>query len=152
VTVLYYGRAAIYLASRFEKLSVHVNQVLRSGPFMQIIDVLGTEKKAAADPFLQLGQRGMGGIWQACLRFSSPLRIELPHQFRVRFPAFRRGNRLHSMAGPQPIAIAKCAQSAFCANAGSSQHKYSVACGNCNGIRWGVDWHLTSPDENQLPG
>src|SRR5208282_3421035 len=58
--------AALALAAGFRKLAVHVDQIFTAGAFVQVVDVLRAEKKAAASTQFELrfelGQRYVRGV------------------------------------------------------------------------------------------
>lgn len=89
---------------------MHVNDVVVSGPFVKIVDVLRDQQKTIPQRFLQLCQRQVRRIRRnlRLLKLATAGVVERLHQRRVAGETFRRRHIFNSVFFPQSI---RCAES-----------------------------------------
>ena len=105
---------------------MHVGDALRAGLLVQRIDVLRAQKEAFAECVFQLRQGEMRIIGNNVGGALAPLRVELPHHFRIGVKGFRRGDLFHASPAPDSVGAAKGGQAAFGADSSSGQHEDAV--------------------------
>jgi len=108
-----------------------------SGPLVQIVHILRTEKKRSLSLTFQLGQRRVARI-RLGLGTRRPARgIELPHPPGIALPGLRRTYILDPVTGPQAVFGAKGRQSPLSALMPAPvKTKTSVFGGNGKSLSW----------------
>jgi len=102
---------------------MHVQQVLRAGPVVQVINILGHQRHRAGMLLLQQGKSKVRGIGldARLLQLVTTLVVKTLHQRRIAGKGLRRGNILKPMVLPQAVGATKSADARFGGNAGASQ-------------------------------
>ena len=104
---------------------MHVNDVLASTSFMQIVHVLGDERHLRETVF-QGRKGGVGWIGFHFGELASSGLVEPPHEFRVRPPRFGRRHVFDAIVLPKSIVVPKRPNTGLCRNACSCQHHHSL--------------------------
>ena len=102
-------------------LTVHVHHPLRSGPLMQVIDVLGDDRHLPAPCRFQPRQRCVRRIWCLGLDRSPAHIVESQHEFGIAGESLGRGHVLHPVLFPQAPFCAEGIDAAFGGNAGAGE-------------------------------
>ena len=103
---------------------MHVDQVLRARPLVQVVDVLGHEQNAARPFGLQPRQGQMRRVGRDTVG-NGPLApgiVEAEHPFRVAGIGFGRGHVLDPVARPDAVRIAEGREPRFLGNARPRQN------------------------------
>lgn len=148
------GRAAaLTLAAGHVKRAVHVDEALRAGLFMQVVDILGTKEEAVADLGFELGQGDVRGVRLSLLSGGAALGIELPDRPGIALPGFGGADLFDAMTGPEAVFCAEGGQAALRADARAGEDKDAIFRCDGNG------GHLIAPflrndgrEDNALPG
>lgn len=101
---------------------MHVDHVLRSGTFVQIVDILGDEQHLIPPRGLKRGQGGMRGIGPRPGGIGAAQVVELMHQRGVAGEGVGGGDILDPVAFPQSAGVAEGPQPAFGGNSGTRQY------------------------------
>ena len=93
------------LTASLEHFAVHVPQLAAAGALVKIIDVLGDEEEFSAELLLEFRQGDMGsvGLHPALPQIAPALVVEVVHQGRIAFEAFRGRHVLDRVFFPQAI-------------------------------------------------
>jgi len=105
---------------------MHVNNAMGARLFVQVVDVLGTDKEPIAESPLKFCQGKVGGIRFGDGSHTTAHRIKLPDEPRIPQPSKRRSDLFDSVVAPQPIDAAKCGNATFCADAGAGQNEHVI--------------------------
>ena len=100
---------------------MHVDQPLRSGALVQIVDILGDQQQLARPLSIEPRQRLVRVIWLDGPQPRPPRVVEGVDQRRVPPIRLGRGDVLDPVAFPQPVGPAEGREPAFGGNAGSGQ-------------------------------
>src|SRR5262249_18287199 len=105
----------------------HVAHVLRACRFVQGIHVLRADEEPLADSFLELRERDMCAVGLALARLCAALRVEPPHERRVRRPTFGRCDVFDAMLLPKTTRVAKRLDAALGTDASPGEDEYGFA-------------------------
>ena len=100
---------------------MHVEQIPRAGPVVQVVHILRDQEQVAAPFPLQAGQGEVGGIGLHQGEAAPPFVVETVDQRRVPVEGLRRGHVLHPVLLPEAVGGAKGAQPAFGGDAGAGE-------------------------------
>ena len=104
------------------QFTVHMEQPMASGPFVQVVDVLGDQQKVAVEFVLKSGQGMVSRVGLHFFQLGAASVVETLHQFRVASKTFWCGNVLNMVVFPQTVAIAEGAHAGFGGNSGTGQY------------------------------
>ena len=94
---------------------MHVNNALRSAPFVQVVNVLSYHRHRTTQLSLQARQGLMRGIGRCACALSPSHIVEIVNKRRISTKPFGRRYVLDPMTGPKTIFGPKRSQTAFCA-------------------------------------
>jgi hypothetical protein len=106
---------------------MHVDETLRTGALVQVVDILRAQKKALAEFRLELKKCDVGGVGLCCSSLRAPLRVELSYEGGVGLQSFGSANLFNVVAGPQPIRRSEGRQAALGRDAGARQDENAVS-------------------------
>src|SRR5690606_25416319 len=86
---------------------MHVDEVLRARPFMQIVDVLGNRQNFALVSMLEQGEGAVSRVGFDRLHLLAAIIVELMHQRRVGGKAFRGRHLTQIITRPDPALVAE---------------------------------------------
>ena len=114
-------------APHLEQFAVHVNDVVVSGPFVKIVDVLRDQQKTIPQRFLQLCQRQVRRIRRnlRLLKLATAGVVERLYQRRVAGETFRRRHIFNSVFFPQSVRRAEGLNTGFGGDPRPGQHHHS---------------------------
>ena len=92
---------------------MHMQEPLRAGPIMQIVDILCYDQQFARPFGIQLGQRPMGSVGLDLDKPRPPSVVKLVNQRRIAPERLGRRHILDPMPFPEPVGTAECGEAAF---------------------------------------
>ena len=98
-----------------EQFAMHMQQIPRAGPIVQIINILGHQRDAVWPMLLQSGEGKVGGIGRntGLLKLPAPLVIEALHQRGIAGEGLRCGDILKPVVLPKAVGATKGADAGF---------------------------------------
>jgi hypothetical protein len=115
------------VAPAFEKLAMHVHEVLRTRILVQSIHILGAKEQPVAKRFFKPRKREMAGIRASAFGGAAAHGVILPDEPRVAAPRLRRCHFFETVIPPQSVGISICGDAALGADTSSGEYKHSVA-------------------------
>src|ERR1700757_4649134 len=120
------GRKRAGVAAAFEELTVHMKDAAGTGLLVEIVDILGAEKKTIGDGVFEsseceVARIGFGGGGNAAAHG-----VEIPDEAMVVTPGIWRGDVLEAVVAPQAAGIAEGGNAALGADAGAGQDEEAV--------------------------
>ena len=114
-------------APHLEQFAVHVNDVVVSGSFMKIVDVLRHQQKTIPQRLLQLCQRQVRRVWRnlRLLKLATTGVVKRLNQRRIAGETFRRRHIFYSVFFPQPVRRAEGLNTGFGGDPRPGQHHHS---------------------------
>lgn len=103
------------------ELAVHVEQPLRAGALVEIVDVLGDDQQVARPCGIQPRERAVGGVRLHLLQPRPPRVVESVDQGRVAPERLRRRHVLDAVSFPEPVGAAEGGEAALGRDAGAGQ-------------------------------
>src|SRR5215469_13298381 len=119
-------RTGAGVAAAFEQFAMHVNDASGSGLLVEMIDVLGAEKKTIGERVFESGESEMRGIGFGFGSDAAAHGVKVPDQARVATPSVGRGHLFEAVVAPQAPGIAKCGDTTLGADAGTGQNEDAV--------------------------
>ena len=107
---------------------MHVDQPLRAGPLVQIVDILRDEQELARPFLIQPRQRPMRRVRLDGPELGPPLVVEGVDQRRIARESLGRADILDAMPLPQPVGPAKGREPAFRGNTGAGEDDDQLNC------------------------
>ncbi len=101
---------------------MHVDEALRPGAFVQIVDILGDDQKLALPFFVEPRQRCMGRVGFRAGEPGPPRIIESMNEVRIASESLRRAYVLYAMPLPKPVGPAKGGKPALRRNSGAGEN------------------------------
>ena len=103
---------------------MHVQQVVRAGALVQIVDVLGDQQNLARPFPLQPGQGQVGriGLHRVTQQAAPPVIVEVVNPDRIPLKGFRRGDIFQAYLRPDAVGIAKGIEAGFLGNPRAGQN------------------------------
>ena len=102
-----------------------VEHTLASGPFMEVVHVLGDD--VHVKHLLQPGQSTVSFVGLGRDNLPTSLVVEFQHQARIGIEAFGRGHLLHPVAFPQPVCTPERGDARLRAHASASEdHEFGL--------------------------
>ena len=119
-------RTGAGVAAAFEQFAMHVNDAGGAGLFVEMIDVLGAEKKTIGERVFESGESEMRGIGLGGGSDAAAHGVKIPDQARIAAPSVGRGQLFEAVVAPQAPGIAKCGDATLGADAGTGQNEDAV--------------------------
>jgi hypothetical protein len=101
---------------------VHVDEALRPGAFVQIVDILGDDQKLARPIFVEPRQRRMSRVGFRTREPRAPRIIESVNKVRIASESLRRAYILYAVPLPKPVRPAKGCKPALRRNSGAGEN------------------------------
>jgi hypothetical protein len=114
------------VAPAFEELTVHMEDAAGTGPLVEIVDILGTEKKSTGDGVFESSERAVARIGSGGGGNAAAHGVEIPDEARVATPGVRRGDVLEAVVAPQAAGIAESGNAALGTGAGAGEDEDAV--------------------------
>jgi hypothetical protein len=103
------------------QFAMHVDEALRSGALVQVIDVLGHQQKIARPAPLQIGEGKVGGVRLDRAELGTACIVEIVHKSGIAAERFGRRNVFHPVPLPQAVRAAEGGDAAVGRDAGTGQ-------------------------------
>lgn len=101
---------------------MHMDQALRSGTLVQVIDILGDQQQLSPPFRIEARQRSMRGVRLDVIELRPSCIVESVDQLGIARERFRRGDVFDAMAVPQPVRSSESRKPAFGRNSGAGQN------------------------------
>jgi len=122
---------AASVTAALEKLSVHVDDVLRTRLLVQAVHVLRADEQAVLQRVFKFGEGEVRRIRLGFRSHAPTHGIELPHQPRIASPSLGRGDLLDPIVPPESAHAPESWDAAFRAHSCPGKNEDSVSRGNC---------------------
>lgn len=104
-----------------EELPVHVEDILRATPFVEVIDVLGDQGEGVSEVFFEFGQSQMGFVRGDLCELVTAVIVEAVDRYGVFFEGFEGGYFFDGSPLPKTTAIPESLQSGLCRDSSSGK-------------------------------
>ena len=112
--------------TQFGKLPVQVENMRRTRPFVQIVDILGDDPDV--EIAFQTGNRPVGGVRLGLEHFGTPLVVETDDAPTVEIKRFGNADLLDPVIPPCSVGVAERRQTAVGADAGAGEDNKFFHC------------------------
>jgi len=113
-------------ASGLKEGSVHVVNAVGAGALVEVIDVLGAEIEAIAQPLFYFGKAEVSGVGFGPEGVATAHGVETPDEFRVGLPRLGSRDLFDTVAVPQSSGAAKGSEAALGGDARSGENEEAI--------------------------